>query len=63
MLVVNRVDSQKRAYAVTNYSTLKGFVITEILLYDPNDKSTGMGFYFQGVVIAIFTSESYNLFI
>jgi hypothetical protein len=42
MLVVNRVDSQKRAYAVTNYGTPNGFVITEVMLYDPNDKSIGI---------------------
>ena len=42
MLVVNRVDSQKRAFAVTNYATENGFVITEVLLYDPNDQSAGM---------------------
>jgi hypothetical protein len=42
MLVVNRVDSQKRAYAVTNYATPNGFVILEVLLYDPNDQEIGI---------------------
>jgi hypothetical protein len=42
MLVVNRVDSQKRAYAVTNYGTPEGFVITEVMLYDPKDKNIGI---------------------
>ena len=42
MLVVNRVDSQQRAYAVTNYGTEQGYVIAETLLYDPNDPTAGI---------------------
>lgn len=42
MLVVNRVDSQQRAYAVTNYGTEQGYVIAETLLYDPNDPAAGI---------------------
>ena len=42
MLVVNRVDSQGRAYAVTNYNTEQGFVINEALLYDPADSNAGL---------------------
>jgi hypothetical protein len=42
MLVVNRVDSQGRAYAVTNYDTEQGFVIDEALLYDPTDSNAGL---------------------
>lgn len=42
MLVVNRVDSKQRAYAVTNYATPEGFVILEVLLYDPNDQELGI---------------------
>jgi hypothetical protein len=42
MLVVNRVDSQLRAFAVTNYATPEGYIITEVMLYDPNDRSAGM---------------------
>jgi hypothetical protein len=42
MLVVNRVDSQGRAYSVTNYDTEQGFVITEALLYDPADSNAGL---------------------
>ncbi len=42
MLVVNRVDSRQRAYAVTNYGTAAGFVIAETLLYDPNDPTAGI---------------------
>ena len=42
MLVVNRVDSQGRAYSVTNYNTEQGFVINEALLYDPADSNAGL---------------------
>lgn len=42
MLVVNRVDSAGRAYSVTNYNPGDGFVIQEIMLYDPNDPDVGM---------------------
>lgn len=42
MLVVNRVDSQLRAFAVTNYNTPNGFIINEVLLYDPADSSAGI---------------------
>ena len=42
MLVVNRVDAQGRTYSVTNYNTEQGFVINEILLFDPADSNTGI---------------------
>lgn len=42
MLVVNRVDSEGRAYSVTNYNTEQGFVINEVLLFDPNDPHAGV---------------------
>jgi hypothetical protein len=42
MLVVNRVDSQGRVYAVTNYYTPDGYIINEALLYGPNDFSIGL---------------------
>jgi hypothetical protein len=42
MLVVNRVDSQGRAYAVTNHNTENGFIISEVLLYDPNISDVGI---------------------
>jgi hypothetical protein len=42
MLVVNRVDSDGRAYAVTNHMTSNGFIISEVLLYDPDDPNAGM---------------------
>jgi hypothetical protein len=42
MLVVNRVDNTGRAYSVTNFGTPDGFIITEVMLYDPNDARAGM---------------------
>jgi hypothetical protein len=42
MLVVNRVDSQMRAYAVTNFGTPDGYIIDEVMLYDPNDSNVGI---------------------
>ncbi|MCC7118020.1 MAG: hypothetical protein IT310_05795 [Anaerolineales bacterium] len=42
MLVVTRVDSAGRAYSVTNYNTEQGFIINEVLLYDPSDPSVGI---------------------
>jgi hypothetical protein len=42
MLVVNRVDSDGRAYAVTNHMTPNGFIISEVLLYNPDDPNVGM---------------------
>lgn len=42
MLVVNRVDAQGRTYSVTNYNTEQGFVINEVLLFDPTDPNAGI---------------------
>ena len=42
MLVVNRVDADGRAYAVTNHKTSDGFIISEVLLYNPTDPDVGM---------------------
>ena len=42
MLVVNRVDRQRRAYAVTNFGTAAGYIIAETMLYDPTDASAGI---------------------
>jgi len=42
MLVVNRVDAQGRAYAVTNFGTADGYVIAETMLYDPADPQAGI---------------------
>jgi len=42
MLVVNRVDNLGRAYAVTNYGTLDGFISNEVMLYYPSDRMAGI---------------------
>ena len=42
MLVVTRVDYQGRAYSVTNFNTDQGFIIDEVLLYDPLDPGAGI---------------------
>lgn len=42
MLVVNRVDNLGRAYSVTNFNTANGFIIDEVMLYDPNDPQAGI---------------------
>jgi hypothetical protein len=42
MLVVTRVDQAGRAYSVTNYDTEEGFIINEVMLYDPSDPSVGI---------------------
>jgi hypothetical protein len=41
MLVVTRVDDNGRAYAVTNHATSDGFVIDEVMLYDPANPGLG----------------------
>lgn len=42
MLVINRIDSAGRAYSVTNYNTEQGFIIDEVMLYDPQDFKAGI---------------------
>lgn len=42
MLIVTRVDYQGRAYSVTNHDTEEGFIIDEVMLYDPRDPSVGI---------------------
>ncbi len=42
MLVVSRVDNMGRTYAVTNYGTPAGFIISEAMLYDPSDRNVGL---------------------
>jgi hypothetical protein len=42
MLVVNRVDSEGRVYAVTNRNTPDGYIISEVLLYHPEKSDVGM---------------------
>ncbi len=42
MLVISRVDSQGRAFAVTNLNTPGGYIIQEVMLYDPGHPGIGM---------------------
>jgi hypothetical protein len=42
MLVVNRVDVRGRAYSVMNFNTEHGFVIDQVMLYDPHDPTAGI---------------------
>lgn len=42
MLVVNRVDNMGRAYSVTNHNSAHGFIIDEVMLYDPRNPREGM---------------------
>ena len=41
IITVNRVDETGRAYTVSNLATEEGFVIRELMLYDPNDPGVG----------------------
>jgi hypothetical protein len=41
ILTVTRVDEVGRAYTVSNLNTENGFVIRELMLYDPNDPGAG----------------------
>lgn len=41
MLVVSRVDETGRAFSVTNFPTAEGYMIREVMLYDPNNPGTG----------------------
>ncbi len=42
MLVVNRVDIGGRAYSVMNFNTEQGFIIDQVMLYDPHDPKSGI---------------------
>lgn len=41
IITVSRVDEAGRAYAVSNLATEDGFVIRELILYDPNNPGVG----------------------
>jgi hypothetical protein len=41
MITISRVDETGRAYTVSNLETEDGFVIRELMLYDPNDPGVG----------------------
>ncbi|MFZ5910449.1 MAG: hypothetical protein ACOYYU_10575 [Chloroflexota bacterium] len=62
MLVVNRVDANGRAYAVTNYNGQDGFVIAEALLYDPNDPKVGLFYEWTKKEFAISGSTGFGGF-
>ena len=42
MLVINRVDSEGHAYAITNHNIENSFIISEVLLYHPDKSDVGM---------------------
>ena len=44
MITVDYVDNAGRAYAVTNLNTSKGYVIREVMLYDPQHPGEGQFF-------------------
>ncbi len=60
MLVVSRVDRNQRAYAVTNYGTPDGFLITETMLYDPNDPAQGIFHTWTETPLAILGSTGFG---
>jgi hypothetical protein len=62
MLVVNRVDKGQRAFAVTNYDTLDGFIISEVMLYDPNDPNAGIFHTWTAAHYAILGSTGFGGF-
>lgn len=41
MLTVSRVDETGRAFSVTNFDTPEGYVIQEVMLYDPGQPGVG----------------------
>lgn len=41
MIVVSRVDDTGKAYAVTNLNTQEGVIISEVMLYDPDEPGVG----------------------
>jgi hypothetical protein len=45
MLAVNRVDTSGRVYSITNFATPEGFIIGEVMLYDPGQ--SGMGKFYD----------------
>jgi hypothetical protein len=41
IITVDRVDKAGRAYTVTNLNTTKGYIIKEVMLYDPENPGAG----------------------
>ena len=62
MLVVTRVDEDGRAYSVTNYNTEDGFVVSEALLYDPNNPGEGFFYEWTAREKALLGSTGFNGF-
>ncbi len=62
MLVVNRVDDHLRAYAVTNFDTPNGFIMDEVMLYDPANPSTGIFHTWTETPLAILGATGFGGF-
>jgi hypothetical protein len=60
MLVVNRIDTNGRAYAVTNFGTAAGYIIAETMLYDPADPTAGIFHEWTKVKDAILGSTGFG---
>lgn len=60
MLVVNRIDKYRRAYAVTNFGTPDGYIIAETLLYDPLNPGQGIFHMWTAVRNAILGSTGFG---
>lgn len=42
MITISRIDEKGKVYAFTNINTEEGFVVQELLMYDPNNPELGM---------------------
>lgn len=62
MLVVSRIDNSLRTYAVTNINTSDGFIIVEVMLYDPNDPTKGIFHSWTETQYAILGSTGFGGF-
>lgn len=62
MLVVNRVDDHLRAYAVTNFNTPNGFIMDEVMLYDPADPAAGIFHTWTETQLAVLGSTGFGGF-
>ena len=63
MLAVTRVDEEGRAYTVTNHATEEdGFIITEALLYDPQNPGEGLFYEWTAREKAVLGSTGFGGF-
>lgn len=63
MLAVTRVDEERRAYTVTNHATEEdGFIITEALLYDPQNPGEGLFYEWTAREKAVLGSTGFGGF-